>query len=260
MPYRDFPQSNAGYLKALDAALTKWNGTAAAARLVSAEQFSGYLDLAAPPAGQPGSVHFRFKKELGESASALAAQTPLTTALDTTRGLLRLTISHFIQTLNNAITRSALPREARTLYQLPLESDRVPDLFTDADLLLWSQRIADGEKARTDAGGPPIAWPSAAEVATVRAQFSTQAAAQSSAKDATAREQGDVERLLPEVAAAVKDLWDTVEFHLRHEPTPASLRRRAREWGITYATRPGETPDEGATPTNPTQPAPANPA
>jgi hypothetical protein len=46
----------------------------------------------------------------------------------------------------------------------------------------------------------------------------------------------------------VKDLWDTIEFHLRHEPTPAGLRRRAREWGITYATRPGETPDEGAAP------------
>jgi hypothetical protein len=180
-----------------------------------------------------------------DDAAPSRIQTPLTTALDATRGLLRLTISHFIQTLNNAITRGALPRETRTLFQLPLESDRVPDLFTDADLLLWSQRIADGEKARTDAGGPPIAWPSAAEVATVRAQFSTQAAAQSSAKDATDREQGHVERLLPEVAAAVKDLWDTVEFHLRHEPTPASLRRRAREWGITYATRPGETPDEG---------------
>ena len=243
MPYRDIPNSNAGILKAFDAAHTKRTNTKPADHLISGEQYTNYLDLTPPPEGQPGSTYFRFKKETGESAGALAAQTPLTTALDTTRGLLRLGISHFIQTFNNAITRGKLPRETRTLFQLPLESDRVPDLFTDADLLLWAQRIADGEKARTDAGGTPIAWPSAAEVTALRDQFRTQAAAQSTAKDATDREQGDVERLQPEALAAIKDMWDTVEFNLRHEPTNAGRRRRARQWGVIYATRPGETPD-----------------
>ncbi len=260
MPFRQLPSTNATYLQALDAAHAKWTGTAAPDRLISQEQFDKYLDLTPPAGGALGSIHFRFKKETGESTGALAAQTPLTSALDTTRGLLRLTISHFIQTMNNAITRGVLPRETRTTFQLPLESDRVPDLFTDADLLLWAQHIADGETARTAAGGTPIAWPAAAEVTALRDQFRTQSAAQSTAKDATDREQGDVERLLPGVAAAIKDLWDTIEFNLRHEPTTSGLRRRAREWGLTYATRPGETPDEGTPPTNPTPPAPGNPA
>ena len=266
MPYRDLPSTNAGYLKALAAAHTKWDGTAAAARLISQQQFDNYLDLTLPVAPALGSIYFRFKKETGESTGALARQTPLTTAVDTCRGLLRLTISHSIQTMNNAITRGALPRETRTLFQLPLESDRVPDLFTDADLLLWAQRIDDGEKARIEAGDTPIAWPSAAEVTALRDQFRNQASAQSTAKDATDREQGDVERLVPEVAAAVKDIWDTVEFNLRHEPTTAGLRRRAREWGLTYVPRPGEVPEgEAPPPAMTTQPAsgtapPANPA
>lgn len=38
--------------------------------------------------------------------------------------------------------------------------------------------------------------------------------------------------------ALIKDIWDEVEF---------ALRRRAREWGVTYALRPGE-PEETATP------------
>src|ERR1043165_1652626 len=108
MPFRQLPSTNAGYLKALDAALTKWTGTVPPKRLISQEQFGQYLDLTPPVGDALGSIYFRFKKETGESTGALAAQTPLTTALDTTRGLLRLTLSHFIQTMNNAITRGAL--------------------------------------------------------------------------------------------------------------------------------------------------------
>ena len=100
MPFRQLPGTNAATLKAFDAAHTKWTGTAPAIRLISGEQLTNYLDLTPPPEGQPGSTYRRFKKETGESAGALAAQTPLTTTLDTTRGLLRLNISHFIQTFN----------------------------------------------------------------------------------------------------------------------------------------------------------------
>ena len=53
--------------------------------------------------------------------------------------------------------------------------------------------------------------------------------------------------------AAIKDLWDTVEFNLRFE-TSNPNRRRARLWGIVYATRPGETPD----PEDPTEPEQSN--
>jgi len=255
MPYRLLPTSRDGASKALNAAHTKWTNTPEAAqRLISEDQFRRYLDLADPAAGQTGSVYFRFKKELGEAAGALAAQTPLTTALDGTRGLLRLHISHFIQTLNNAITRGVLPRETRTRFELAIDTDRVPETVTDADLLLWAQRVIDGEAARlaSSPGAAPIGWPSAADVAAARDEFRAAAGPQNAAKDRTDAEQADVEKLMPEVFAAIRDIWDTVEFHVRHEPSNPSRRRRARAWGVFYATRPGEQPDPeepGTTPT-----------
>jgi hypothetical protein len=254
MPFRQLPSTHESCLKALQGASAKWLATTdATQRLITLDQFTRYLDLTAPALGQTGSVYFRFKKETGEAAGALALQTPLTEELDLARGLLRLTISHFIQTLNNAITRGVLPRATRTQFTLAIDSDHVPDLFSDADLLLWAQRIEDGEAARlAGTGATAIAWPSAADVATLRDTFLEQAGPQSEAKDRTDREQGDVEQLAPEVLAAIKDLWDTVEFNLRFEPTNASRRRRARQWGVYYATRPGETPD-------PTDPPAAEP-
>jgi hypothetical protein len=259
MPFRQLPSTRDGCLTALEAAFLKWDSiTDSTLRLITIEQFNRYLDLTPPAAGQTGSVYFRFKKETAEAAGALAEQTPLSKALDITRGLLRLTISHFIQTLNNAITRGALPREARTHFQLAIDTDRVPDLFSDADLLLWAQRIVNGEASRlaaAGAGAAPIAWPSAAEVDALRDTFIEQGGSQSAAKDRTDREQSDVEQLMPEVLAAIKDLWDTVEFNLRFETSNPSRRRRAREWGVYYATRPDETPD----PVEPTPPAVTSP-
>ncbi len=74
------------------------------------------------------------------------------------------------------------------------------------------------------------------------------------AKDAYDGEQADVSNLRPAADQLIKDIWDEVEFSLRQLDAP-SLRRRAREWGVTYALRPGEPeePDAG----NPTTPPPA---
>mgnify|MGYP001389624254 CR=1 FL=1 len=55
----------------------------------------------------------------------------------------------------------------------------------------------------------------------------------------------------PEADRIIRDIWDEVEFALRRLDPP-SLRRRAREWGVFYALRPGE-PAEPETP-EPTPP------
>ena len=73
------------------------------------------------------------------------------------------------------------------------------------------------------------------------------------AKEKTDTEQEEATALVVEVDAFIKDMWDTIEFNLRtHEAS--SLRRRAREWGVFYATRPGE-PEE-TEPTPPPAPTP----
>ncbi len=76
---------------------------------------------------------------------------------------------------------------------------------------------------------PVLAWPAAARIGQLRAEMISPTGTPSAAKDRTDEEQHDVQLLMPEVHAAIKDLCDTIEFDLRHEPTAPGLRRRARE-------------------------------
>jgi hypothetical protein len=64
---------------------------------------------------------------------------------------------------------------------------------------------------------------------------------------------GDIDTSNPAVDTFIRDMWDTIEFKLRAETGP-SRRRRGREWGIVYLTRPGEAPDPE--PPGPTEPPP----
>ena len=64
-------------------------------------------------------------------------------------------------------------------------------------------------------------------------------AQQSTKKDALNAEQEDVAALRPTVDLLVRDIWDEVEFTFRHD-APSSLRAKAREYGVVYASRPGE--------------------
>jgi hypothetical protein len=60
-------------------------------------------------------------------------------------------------------------------------------------------------------------------------------------------ERQDFAALRAPVDKLIKNIWDHIEFTYREDPGP-SKRRKSREWGLTYVTRPGETPDPGEAP------------
>ncbi len=101
-----------------------------------------------------------------------------------------------------------------------------------------------------------MAMPSASEVDTARTAAAGVQQTQSEAKDAFDKEQADVATSQPEIDAHILDMWDTIEFALRKLDGP-SRRRRAREWGVVYISRPGEPEDPPTDPTPP--PAPPTP-
>ena len=65
---------------------------------------------------------------------------------------------------------------------------------------------------------------------------------QTSKKDAYDKEQEDVDNLRETAADIILDVWDEVEFTFRKN-TASSKRRKAREYGVVYITRPGEEPE-----------------
>lgn len=241
MPSRNLPNTHVTRDKAFLKAFTKYTNTPVAERLLSATQFTQWLDLASP-----ASLYSRWKKEREEAAAALAGQTGLTSGLPARERILRLNISHFIQTLNNAIERGSLPASQRALFELPVSSDAVPPLDSEDDLLLWAGRVATGEAARQAAGGPPLAWPSAEDVADALADYLSVANPQSTAKDHASEEQRDVLALVPEADHGIRKMWDAIEYHLSEQDLEGSaLRERAREWGVVYD-------DDPALPATPT--------
>jgi len=109
-------------------------------------------------------------------------------------------------------------------------------------------RLIKGEAKRIAAGGMPMTNPDIAEVQTAYNAFIVEHNKQSTAKDKYDSEQEDVEDMRPETDEFIlHDLWDEIEFTFRKEE-PSSLRRKAREWGVVYVSRPEEEPEEGILP------------
>jgi hypothetical protein len=240
MPFRQLPASDPTRSKALTAAFKKSSSAAPAQRLISATT-----------AASLATFSNQWQKEITERADALGTQTISTAALDAAGIKLRRAASHFIQVFQLGVARGVFSPPGRASYQLSVNEETIPDLTTEADLLLWAGRIVQGDPRRVDALSElAMAMPSAAEVASALADYETQLALQTAAKDAFDDEQTDVVNLRPEADKLIKDIWDEVEFALRQLEPPA-LRRRAREWGIFYALRPGE-PEETPAP----EPAP----
>jgi len=238
MPYRHLPNTDSQRLTALDAAYQKWIGTAAGERLLTDGHFDA-LDLT-----KPASLHSTFRRDVGESSAALAQQAAQTTTSDTTHSALAQVVSHFIQVFNFGVARTIFPRTDRAFYGLEINQSDLPPLSSQADIQFWAGKVIDGETARlaADPGATPMAMPTAAEVAAARTATTIAKQTQTAAKDAYDKEQGDVSAARPAIDLLIADIWDTIEFKLRTLDGP-SRRRRAREWGVVYLTRPGEPED-----------------
>jgi hypothetical protein len=248
MPRRQLPRSNDARTKALNACLAKANATTdPAQRLISPDQIMRLSNSA----GQWGTV-------TGSLADLLRAQT-LATKLDGERfDKLAQLISHYIQVMNLAIDRGEIPAEDRALYQLDVNDGNVPSLTAADDVKLWAGRVITGEGKRVAAGGPPMAMPTAAQVALALEHFNEAELAQSNAKTAYDLGQEAVNALEPGVDDLIKELWDTIEFALRNDD-PSSLRRKAREWGVVYDGDAADTATPTPAPAATTAPAAATP-
>jgi hypothetical protein len=243
MPFRQLPSSDPSRTQALQGALKKWNSTTGAARLISAATGTALETF------QP-----KWEKETAERADATGQQSASTLALTAAADTLRMLVSHFIQVYQLAIARGDFAAAGRAVYELSVNDENVPILDSEAALLLWADRIVKGDPRRvTQFSEAPMAMPAATAVAAALQSYNAKLTAQTDAKDQLATEQADVIALRAEADKIIRDVWDEIEFALRQLEAP-TLRRRAREWGVFYAQRPGE-PEEGPGET----PAPAPP-
>ena len=238
MPTIYRPETDAQRKQALQRAKTKADAVGVGSLAFSANT------LAALNAFLPN-----FLTALQNRGSALSAQAASTHAMNPTRRVLRLWISHFFQVFNLAVLREEYAESDRAYYQLDVNSSAGPKLTTDEDLVEWAGNLASGETARVTAGGAAgganMAKPSAAEVAAQYDIFEPLLTAHTSTKDAYDNEQEAVAAMRNQADDIIGDIWDEVLFTYRKDDAP-SMRRKARENGVVYISSPGEvpTPDE----------------
>lgn len=230
MPTIIRPDTDIKRLAALRAAKAKANVTAPADLAFSAATLA-VLNALLPT----------FETEMNQRGAALAAQTTASAAANPARRACGMYVSHFIQVLNFGIEREEYPASARNFYQLPVEHATVPALRTDAERIQWANNIVAGEANRVGAGGAPMSNPTAGAVGNRLTALNNALGALSPAKDAYDRELEDVAAMRPDVDDLIDDIWDEVLFTFRKDD-PASQRRKAREYGLTYRPNPGELP------------------
>jgi hypothetical protein len=245
MPGRSLPNTDVQRSTALDTVFNKAAATAAAQRPFTTDQYNALVAQRAP-----------WKTAVGGAAACLSLQIQAVNAAETQGQNLEQHVSHFFQVFNLGVARGKFAASDRAFYQLDASDGAAPALTSHADRLTWAQNIVAGEAARQTAAGPAyvaMAMPAAAEIGAAQTAYLNSLEPASTAKDNYEAAQVNVQNLRPAVDAVIVDLWDSIEFAFRHDDPP-TLRRKAREWGVVYAPRPGETPDPTPTPT-PTPPA-----
>lgn len=250
MPYRRLANSVPSAIRHLTKARDTYKNTPVAAdRAISAEQFALVDDTV------PNCLLNRLIKEATDVDLAEAAQAPITDALALADERLRMFLSHFHQGLDHGILRGTFAAGARSYYGRDVGATSIPDPADADELAAAAQRIVTGEADRAAAEGAayvPMALPSAAEVAAVRATFNTLRLQQQQATIKTNREREEVQPVLTEALPVCRDFAETTEFFFRKDLDDASRRQKCEQWGVNYIFEPNE---PGAPPANPNPPA-----
>jgi len=167
---------------------------------------------------------------VGERQATYSANTSVK---NLSKGVCKMVVSHFIQVFNLGVARGVYDAAHRAYYKLPVDSDALPEMGTEEELLLWAQNLITGEGQRTAAGFAAMANPTIADVSAARVDFSGKYTTQSNLKDLLDQAQEDLEKLFPETDAVIKKVWDEAETFYNEEE-PDSMRANTREWGVYY--------------------------
>lgn len=151
----------------------------------------------------------------------------------------RMYISHFIQVLNLSVIRGEIKREQKEFYGLDPETNMVPDLSSEEDLLVWGKNIIEGETKRTSMGGFPIYNPAINKVKVHYDIFREHQVSHSMHEKNTSRVWEDLGELRKQADAIILDIWNQVEDYYR-DCLPYDKLQKCKAYGLIYYYRTGE--------------------
>ena len=219
---RKIPQSITGRLNAMTIAQTKKDAPAPAVNILSdATSARLDLDLAAYQAGKDNIVTTKAVYH-----AAIESAIPQRVSLKTF-------VTSFYNSVNNAIKMKTILPSARAYYDLNISNRQMPDMRTDASLLVAANRVLSGDILRRAAGGIAIASPTIAQFTTILNTAKPVISAISNARTLVNAAIAALKAQVPEIKDLITHVWNEVEDYYSLS-TPANRRTDGRLWGIRY--------------------------
>lgn len=231
MPYRRLPNTDAARIRALKAALRK------------GEKLDDINTLAYSfPLKQKIDIFLsKFETAITNSKAARSKQIENSQKFSELTKKARLYISHFIQVLNFTIARGELKPQARAYYGLDEDDSKVPSLLTEQELIVWGEKIINGEQERlNNRGGNPIYSPAIALVRVNYENFKQGYEFQKRLQANSARFSSEVAQFRDEADSLIVNIWNDVETYFAGVKDEEEKRYMCEEYGLIYVFRRGE--------------------
>lgn len=228
MPYRRLPNTDQARMRAIEAALEKGK------RVPMKDLAFCYLSLE-----KLQSIYPRLSGSIRQLNAAKQNQFDKSREYGEIFKKAKLYLSHFMQVMTFAIIREEMKPEARKYYGLDPNSQRLPALNLEKDVLEWGERTIKGEQQRCMHGGSPIYSPSIALVKVHFESFIDAYRHQKMLQNITNRASEQMNQVRDEADKLIQEVWNEVEEKFKLLPEDEK-REKAADYGITYVYRPSE--------------------
>ncbi|WP_372774801.1 hypothetical protein [Mangrovibacterium sp.] len=228
MPYRRLPNTDQARMRAIETALEKGK------RVPYNDLAFSYLSLE-----KLQSIYPRLSGAIRQLNNAKQNQFDKSREYGEIFKKAKLYLTHFAQVLTFAVIREEMKPEVRAFYGLEVDSQRIPAMNLEKDVLEWGERIINGEHQRCMKGGSPIYSPS---IALVKVHFDFFVEAyrnQKMLQNITNRASEQMIQVRDEADALIQLVWNEIEqkFSTLSEDIK---REKAADYGVTYVYRPSE--------------------
>lgn len=228
MPYRRLPNTDQARIRALKAAVDSCVKGGIFTNVLTHNTYHRAKELLE-----------RFSREVAVYKRCVAEQSPKkgNESYEAALKKARMYVSHFIQVLSMCIMRGEVARSKRPYYGLPENEDTVPNLFSEASVLEWGQKIIAGEQRRQGEGGVPIYNPTMGRVSVVFELFKEMYDRRHMLQTRTAEALANISNMRYEVDELIFEVWGEVEKSFASLSGDARIKKCA-EYGVIYYYRP----------------------
>lgn len=228
MPYRRLPNTDQARIRALKAAVDSSVKGGIFTNVLTHNTYHRAKELLE-----------RFSREVAVYKRCIAEQSPKkgNESYEAALKKARMYVSHFIQVLSMCIMRGEVARSKRPYYGLPENEDTVPNLFSEASVLEWGQKIIAGEQRRQGEGGVPIYNPTMGRVSVVFELFKEMYDRRHMLQTRTAEALANISNMRYEVDELIFEVWGEVEKSFASLSGDARIKKCA-EYGVIYYYRP----------------------